>query len=211
MGKTKLTIKTTKWFWGYWLIAAAIITLGVFLMPIWKDVNVFWRNWSNRGMSMVMVVLLGIYAGYLISRIKKNDPLIKISIHIAEVVVLLVVALLCFLQQFEVLDIMGPSLVIGMAVWLRGVVMVLNAYLFEKRVEDKISVWLIIGLICVTMGTVGMVYRFTTTPIFMWVVSVALVLLGICAIVLGIISIPKKPRTASDADEKKEKSDSKKA
>ncbi len=188
-----LEIKKTKFFWLYFIVGVCLAGLGVFLLPVWENTNVFWNKWASEGISLMLFVILVIYVCYLIGCIKKDNPKVKKLLRVCEIMALIVVAVLCLLQQFDVLNIIGPCFVVGAVIWLRGIVCALTAYIFNVKKKDRTVDIMLLSLAAVTLGTVFMVRRFTA-PIFIWVISIGLILLALAAIAFGFLSIPKKQK-----------------
>ncbi len=186
-------VKKTKAFWLYWVMAALAIGLGVFLLPVWENVKVFWNTWATDGISLMLFVIVAIYIVYLGGGIKKDNPRAKNLIYVAEMILLFVLAILCLLQQFNVVNFIGPCFVIGMVLWLRGVVCALTAYMFNVKKKDRTIGVMLLSLLAVTLGTLFMVRRFTA-PVFIWVISIGLIVIGLTAVAFGFLSIPQKEK-----------------
>ncbi len=183
----------TKWFWLYWVVGAVLLTLGIFLLPVWSGFNVFWRTWSRDSIDIILFILVALYVAYLISRIDKGAPKTKVIISVSEIVALVVIAILCLLQQLDVMrGVMGPAFVLGFVVWARGIVFVLDAHFFGTNKKGGALVWLAIGLLAVTFGAASMVRPVPQSNAFIWIISILIILLAFGVILLGIFSIPKK-------------------
>ena len=111
---------------------------------------------------------------------------------------MVVVAVLCMLQQFNVVNFVGPCFVLGAMLWLRGMSCSLIAYKYNVKKKDRTIGVMLCGLLGVSLGAILMVRRFTA-PVFIWVISVALILVAICAVIFGFMSIPKKENQAQSA------------
>lgn len=184
-------VKKTKFFWLYWIIGISLACLGVFLLPVWENVNVFWNTWASDGISLMLFVIVAIYICYFLGGIKKDNPRTKNLIRIVEIIALFTLAILCLLQQFDVFDIIGPCFVLGAVIWLRSIVCALSAYIFNVKKKDRTLDIMLLSLAGVTIGTVFMVRRFTA-PVFIWIISIGLIVVAFAAILFGILSIPEK-------------------
>ena len=73
-------VKPTKFFWAYWVLAACCLALGIFLLPVWDNANVFWNNWASEGLGILLFILITVYAIYLIGGVKKDDEKEKMQL-----------------------------------------------------------------------------------------------------------------------------------
>ena len=191
-------VKPTKFFWAYWLLAACCLALGIFLLPVWDNTGVFWSTWASEGLGILLFILITVYVIYLIGGVKKDDEKAKNAIKIIEILLLVVVAVLCMLQQFNVVNFVGPCFVLGTMLWLRGMSCSLIAYKYNVKKKDRTMGIMLCGLLGVSLGAILMVRRFTV-PVFIWVISVALILVAVCAVIFGFMAIPKKGQQEQSA------------
>lgn len=192
-------VKPTKFFWAYWLLAACCLALGIFLLPVWDNTGVFWNSWASEGLGIMLFVLLTVYVIYLIGGIKKDDVKTKNIIKIAEILLLVILAVFCILEQFDVVNFIGPCFVLGAVLWLRGMSCSLIAYMFNVKKKDRTIGVMLYGLLAVTVGSIFMVRRFTA-PVFIWVISIALLLVTVCSVIFGFMTIPKKGQQDQSAN-----------
>ena len=94
-------VKPTKLFWAYWVLAACCLALGIFLLPVWNNTGVFWNTWASEGLGILLFILITVYVIYSIGGVKKDDEKLKNAIKIAEILLLVVVALLCCHRSSE--------------------------------------------------------------------------------------------------------------
>lgn len=191
-------VKPTKFFWVYWVLAACCLALGIFLLPVWENTGVFWNNWASEGLGILLFILITVYVVYLIGGIKKDDAQAKNIIKIAEILLLVILAVFCILEQFDVVNFVGPCFVLGAVLWLRGMSCSLIAYMFNVKKQDRTIGVMLCGLLAVTVGPIFMVRRFTA-PVFICVISIALLLVAVCAVILGFMTIPKKGKHEQSA------------
>lgn len=184
-------VKPTKFFWAYWVLAACCLALGIFLLPVWDNTGVFWSSWASEGLGTILFALLTVYVIYLIGGIKKCDPKTKNIIKISEILLLVALAVLCMLEQFDIVNFVGPCFVIGAVLWIRGMSCSLIAYTFNVQKKDRTIDVMLCGLLAVSVGAIFMVRRFTA-PVFIWVISIALLSVAVCFVIFGFMTIPKK-------------------
>lgn len=191
-------VKPTKFFWAYWVLAACCLALGVFLLPVWNNTGVFWSTWASEGLGILLFILITVYVIYSIGGVKKDDEKLKNAIKITEILLLVVIALLCMLQQFDVVNFVGPCFVLGAVLWLRGMSCSLIAYKYNVKKKDRTIGVILGGLLAVSLGAILMVRRFTA-PIFIWIISIALILVAVCTVIFGFMAIPKKGQQEQSA------------
>ena len=184
-------IEKTKFFWLYWVLATCCLVLGVFLLPVWTNTSVFWRNWATEGIGIMLFIMLAVYIIYLIGMIEKDDVKGKKAIKITEVSLLAVLAIFCILEQFDVVNFIGPCFVVGTVLWLRGISCALNAYLFTTKKKERTLAVMLWSLLAVSVGPIFMVRRFTA-PVFIWIISIALILAAILLTIFGFIAKEEK-------------------
>lgn len=194
--KKSIKLKKTKLFWLYLVASALLITLGIFLLPVWSESNVFFKNWSNGSIDIILAVLVVLYiVFYLFKKFEyndiKNSKCLKI-VKTIEICLLFVLSIFCVLEQFKVTDFVGPCFVAGCILYLRGLVLGIKAYLYTHKKTEKYSVFdLIFTFISLTAGTILMIHPFYGET-FIWIISIIILLISVLLIIVGIISIPKK-------------------
>ena len=73
--KKSIKPEKTKLFWLYFVASALLITLGVFLLPVWSNTNVFFKDWSNNSIDIILAVLVILYViFYLFKNFKSIHP-----------------------------------------------------------------------------------------------------------------------------------------
>ncbi len=186
----------TKLFWCYFVISAVLITLGIFFLPVWSNSNVFFKNWSKEVVDIILAILVVFYVGfYLLKKFKCNDLnnsyVLKI-VKIIEICLLLVLSVFCVLEQFKVTNFIGPCLVVGFILYLRGIVSGIKAYYYTHKKTERYSLYeLIFMFIALTIGTVLMIHPLYGET-FMWIASIMLLVFSVLLIIIGFMSIPKR-------------------
>lgn len=186
--------KKTRFFWAFYILGALGVLLGVALLPLWQSANVFWKDWGGSSITIILMVLLTLYLILYLARkfALENIKTVKIITAI-EFLISLILIILCFLQQLSLISFIGPCLVFGVVLWLRGVNYVVKAYLYQhKQDEQPYPLYiLIIAIILISLGAF-----FASNSIegshFMWIASIGIILVSIFSIIYGFIVIPKK-------------------
>ena len=190
----KLLPKKTPFFWLYFTAGGLGIILGIFLLPVWKNTSVFWRDWGNIAVNLIMLISIAAYIFfYLIPSFKKEHRESIRMLIVIECVLFAVIALGCVFEQFKVINLSGPCVILGMALWIRGVIYVVKGYLYRhssgERHYSLIDITFAIAL--VTVGAVLVVRPFFTELHLTWVGSIAVIVTAVILIIFGITSIPK--------------------
>ncbi len=191
----KLVIKKTKLFPLYWIIGAILLVLGIFLLPVWGDSDVFWKTWSNEAVSLVLFGILIFLIVMMIIKIDKNQEKVIKSVRITEIALLLVLAILCALDYFGLISFMKPGNAIGFLVWLRGSMMIINCfYTYKDRRPKYLILYLILSILVISFGTYLLVSGIQTI-IFSWIIAVLVIAVSLFLIIVGAIAIPEKKKT----------------
>ena len=189
-------IKKTNLFWLYFVGTGILVILGVFLLPVWSETNVFFKSWSNASIDIILAVLLVLYIIFYLVKNLKNDASNKILriVEIIEIILLLLISVLCVLEQFNVTDFIGPCLAIGLAVYLRGIVLGIDCFLHTQDKNENFSLLTLIFMFAsLTFGSMIIV-----NPIygdgFMWIISISILVVAIVLSVFGALAIPDKKK-----------------
>ena len=76
--KKNLKPQKTKLFWLYFVASALLITLGIFLLPVWSNSNVFFKDWSNNSIDIILAILIVLYVVfYLLKKVKTGTKNFK--------------------------------------------------------------------------------------------------------------------------------------
>ena len=182
----------TKWFWAISLAGILGVILGVFLLPIWGDTSVFWKDWGKNGVSIILCVIITIYVlAYLCKGFREIENSTLKIISVIEIAILCLLAIGCVLQQFNVFSFFGPCFVFGLALWHRGFFNIVKGYL-SRRTKKAPSLWMIIfSVVMVTAGAILMVKPIAGNA-FIWFSSIALLFVSVIMFVGGFMMKPKK-------------------
>ena len=202
--KKNLKPQKTKLFWLYFVASALLITLGIFLLPVWSNSNVFFKDWSNNSIDIILAILIVLYVVfYLLKKVKNND--LKKSkglklVKIIEICLLFVLSIFCVLEQFKVTNFIGPCFVVGCILYFRGLVLGINSYLYTHKKSETYSViQLILMFLALTLGTILMIHPFYGET-FMWVVSLIILVISLIILIYGLISIPRKKKIMGEIE-----------
>ena len=189
----KLNFKKTKAFWLYIVLGILSIALAVLLAPFWMNTDVPFKTWGSSFVNIFMGSAILLYLILYLAKKIKDAPNQKVMLLcIAEFAILGVIALGCFLAEFDILNLSRPCIILGIAFWSRGSIEVVRAYLY-KGIGTKYSPWLLILAICmITFGT----YIFAN-PLFeaihlQWMLVIGFTVLGIFLIFYGAKTKPAK-------------------
>ena len=190
-----LVIKKNKLFWLFIVLGAIVLLFGVTLLPVWKDIDIFFATWSDAGVNIVLFAILVFYIVLLINRnlVKRKSKFI-VGITIIELIVLLFVAVSCLLQQFNVFSIFGPCFVFGLMIYFRGLVNVLEPYFSSISTNNsKARLSVLVSIVLLTVGAIMMVIK-VPNNIFNWIIAITILLVAVLLILFGILSMPKKEK-----------------
>ncbi len=190
-----LVIKKNKLFWLFIVLGAIVLLFGVTLLPVWKDIDIFFASWSDAGVNIVLFAILVFYIVLLINRnlVKRKSKFI-VGITIIELIVLLFVAVSCLLQQFNVFSIFGPCFVFGLMIYFRGLVNVLEPYFSSISTNNsKARLSVLVSIVLLTVGAIMMVIK-VPNNIFNWIIAITILLVAVLLILFGILSMPKKEK-----------------
>ena len=202
----KKEIKKTKSFWVYIVLGSLLIVFGAFLLPIWGSI---WEEcpWKDLGLTVVsymMAALILLYLfGYLLKKIKKHRGVVQV-LTIIEFVLLFLTAVGLVISQFNIGIIPdSPSIILGVALYIRGVVEIIRAYYHQKSADDKYSIyWVLLAILLVTLGVVLVMTNLVDKIMVLYAIIFALAVLGIYAIIYGILAKPEKSKAVKNNKKK---------
>jgi uncharacterized membrane protein HdeD (DUF308 family) len=176
-----------------------LIIFAAFLLPFWGSI---WTEcpWKDLGLTIVsymMAALILVYLfGYLIRKIKQHRGVVQV-LTIIEFVLLFLIAAGLVLSQFNIALIPdSPSIILGVALYIRGAVEIIRAYYHQKSNEDKYSIgWVLLAILLVTGGVILVVTNLVDKMMVLYTIIFALAVLGIYAIIYGILAKPAKSKS----------------
>lgn len=187
--------KKTKNFWAEIVLGAVCIIMAVIFAPIWKNTDVFFKNWGTAVIDVLIAALIVAYlAGYLWKKMILSSGIIKV-LTIVEFCVLSIIALGCIFTQFDVLPVKEACKIFGLILWSRGVVEIFRAYYLSRVTTYKYSpLWLVVAIAMVTFGTYCFAKPFIQNEAILWLFVVALLVFGILFVVIGCMQKPVKAK-----------------
>lgn len=211
--------RNKRFYWMFFVLSASFLLLGVALLPLWSKTNVFWKSWGSDFFNFILFGIIFVYiVGYLIRQMLREKKLAIKVLTIFEAGFFFAIAIGCIMEQFTDVSVTGPCTIVGAALWSRGFVYIVKAYLCKHDESDKYPLWmLIVSVGLVTLGSVMMVKPIFDDELVVWIVAVALLLAALVFIVFGFISKPKLDKAVilakkeTKAAKKKEKAEAKAA
>lgn len=194
MKSVNLEPRKSKFFWAYFVFGGLLLTLGVFLLPIWTEFNVFWKGWGEIIINLFVFFLINMYVfGYLLRKLNKEKNKNIIILIVTEMVILLLIAVGCILEMFDTVQIGGPCVILGAAFWLRGAVHILKGYFYRNNKKEQSSfALLLLAIVFVTGGTVLVINPFFEARHLIWVMASTVIAIGCVCVLWGVLSIPHK-------------------
>lgn len=190
--------KNKRFYWIFFVLSASFLLLGVALLPLWRETNVFWKSWGSDFFNFILFGIIFVYiAGYLIRQMLREKKLTIKVLTIFEAGFFFAIAIGCIMEQFTDVSVTGPCTIVGAALWSRGFVYIVKAYLCKHDESDKYPLWmLIVSVGLVTLGSVMMVKPIFDDELVVWIVAVALLLAALVFFIFGFISKPKPDKAA---------------
>lgn len=135
----KIKLEKTGAFWMYILGGIVAIVVGVMLLPVWAETNVFFNTWGALSVNIVISVLILTYIlMYLLKRVNRYSGTPAQIVAIVELVLMAVIAVVCTASAFvSEVTFGGPSQIFGIALWVRGVSGVFTGYYCDSSFVKK--------------------------------------------------------------------------
>lgn len=191
----KITVKKTKAYWLY--IALGIVTLifGVLLLPFWGSIwnECPWKSWGTDLVMLFMAIVIGLYLFmFLIKKINRYRGVVQV-LTIIEFVLLALIALGLVFSQFNILSIpKQPSVILGLALYCRGVIEIFRAYYYHHSMKTIYPVWwLVVAILFVTFGVYLMIKPLVQLTLIVWLLAISVIVIGIFLIAYGVLANPK--------------------
>lgn len=191
----KITVKKTKAYWLY--IALGIVTLifGILLLPFWGSIwnECPWKSWGTDLVMLFMALVIGLYLFmFLIKKINRYRGVVQV-LTIIEFVLLALIALGLVFSQFNILSIpKQPSVILGLALYCRGVIEIFRAYYYHHSMKTIYPVWwLVVAILFVTFGVYLMIKPLVQLTLIVWLLAISVIVIGIFLIAYGVLANPK--------------------
>lgn len=182
----------TPFFWCYYILALVAAVLAVVIAPVWDKTDVFFKSYGARAIDVLVAVALAIYiAAYLIrAATREGSTAIRVLLAV-EIAILALIAVGCVLKQLQIIRVGSAAEVLGVVIWLRGVVLAARAYCYH----NKYSLFhLAVALALVTVGAVLVVKPLFTVVTLRYIVAVTVLVLALLLAVLGVRCKPRKKK-----------------
>lgn len=190
--------KNNKYFWLFIVLGSLFVLIFAFLAPFWRGVDVPWSDWGEQIINFIIAGFLSWYLfGYLLKVIIKQYNVTIKTLSIVEMVLLLLVDLYLVLgkivPELNIIPVNGACMITGLAMYIRGVVEIFRAYLYQRNSSDRYPLYLlVINILLVTGGTWFMVNPFISDLVILWIFVSFILLIGLVFIGYGIYAKPKK-------------------
>lgn len=191
----KIIVKKTKAYWLY--IALGIVTLifGILLLPFWGSIwnECPWKSWGTDLVMLFMAIVIGLYLFmFLIKKINRYRGVVQV-LTIIEFVLLALIALGLVFSQFNILAIpKQPSVILGLALYCRGVIEIFRAYYYHHSMKTIYPVWwLVVAILFVTFGVYLMIKPLVQLTLIVWLLAISVIVIGIFLIAYGVLANPK--------------------
>ncbi len=184
----KLSFKKSKLFWLYIVVGAILLLGAILLAPFWQGTDAPFSNWGASIVNITMGAVLLMYLIFYLAKklLNASNPKIQL-LTIIEFIVLTIIALGCFLAQFNILRITQPCLILGIALWSRGAIEIVRAYLYRGATDSKYPAWLlVVAIAMVTFGAYIIAAPFFTALHLQWLIVSAIFVFGGFMIFYGI-------------------------
>ena len=185
-----LSLKKTKAFWLYYILAAVCLMAAVIFAPLWSGTDIFFKNWGAKAIDLLIAVLIIVYlCTYLIKKVARGNGVIKL-LTVIEFALFALIALGCILSQFKVVNLGGPCEIVGAIMWVRGSIEVFRAYYFRGS-SAKYPLWgVAVAIALVTFGTYLYIKPLFTAKDLQWVLSAIMLAIMIACIYAAIVTKP---------------------
>lgn len=186
----------------------AMIALGIVIIPGITD-------FGETILKIVLAIGVFAYIGFfLIKKLVKERGMVLV-LTIVETIVMFLVGLGLILSQFNVLNITEACIIIGVAIWMRGVIGVFSGYIRRNTPESRKKydiLFFFLNIVLITLGTWMFVKPFISNFDMIIVLAVVCFLIAIGLLTIGLLTCPaiKKGRAKKTSKKKTEKKEVKK-
>lgn len=187
-------IKKTKWFWLYFAGSGLLLTLGIMILPVWKDLVPFFDKLSSEFVNYIIGGLLVLYSiFYLIPRCQRHKGSFVQILMVIEIVLMIVIAIGCVLVSAKIINLENPCQILALALWCRGVIEVFCGVFHIKEGNRDYAIWkTIVAILLVTLGAYFFASPFFQKIHLQWIVAVSVIIIAIVLFVIGFLAKPKR-------------------
>lgn len=222
-------IKATKtsFYWLYFVAGAFCILLSLFFAPFWEEINkitendIPWATWHAYALGIMLAIAIILYIFLVIVKeIKKKHQHRTVRIILALELSLMVVLAVCCILKAVLYDnpkfkFLNTCEIIGIVIWIRGVVEMIDAYYFDSKSKQNYPIWyLLFNILLVSAGPLvlvaGIKYKDSNPDLIVsYVFCTLLLFFGAFLCVWGGMSKPIKVVEEPIIDERIEEKETK--
>lgn len=161
----KIKVNKTSLYWLYFVAGAFCILLALFFAPFWEEINklfekeIPWATWHAYALGLMLAVAIILYIFLVIVKeIKKQHQHKTVRIILGlELSLMVVLAVCCILKAIlynnENFKFLNTCEILGIVIWIRGVVEMVDAYYFDRKSKQNYPVWyLLFNILLVSAG-----------------------------------------------------------
>ena len=191
----KINVKKTNSFWLYIVFGIVALVFGILLLQFWGKIwsECPWKTWGTDLVMLFMAIVIGLYLFmFLIKKINRYRGVVQV-LTIIEFVLLALIALGLVFSQFNILAIpKQPSVILGLALYCRGVIEIFRAYYYHHSMKTIYPVWwLVVAILFVPFGVYLMVKPLVQLTLIVWLLAISVIVIGIFLITYGALANPK--------------------
>lgn len=186
------------------ILAALLLALGIVLLPPFgigqRVLDIF-----------VAIGLLAYLALYLFGRLRRTRGT-SLVLTAIEFFVILLIAVGLVLKQLQIFSLGETCQILGVVIWLRGIVSLLSHYFtsYQTQRKKRSLLFFLLYLVLVTLGTYLFAKPLFTNETVLWILSIALIVAALCFVALAILYLPARGKKGSGATRKSKSSSAKK-
>lgn len=191
-------IKKSKNFWVTIVIGSLLLLLGIVLLPFWLKMwpKCPWGTWGSKLLSYFMVAAIFFYLfAYVFKKIKSSRGTVQV-LTIIEFVLLALVGLGLVFNELKVINISDePAQILGLVLYLRGVIEIFRAYYHQRDSKVKYPVWwLAVMIFFITFGVYLWFNPIISRINLVWILGLIFVVIGLLFVVRGVLAKPNSRR-----------------
>ncbi len=169
------------------ILSAVLLVLGTIILP----------EVTNIGESILLIVLacliLFYVYGYLLFNVAKKSKGVLLVLTLFEMIILTFVAAVAIINTWiEFGGFSEGTVIIGICLWVRGVVESGRAYYYQKSEEKGYPIYkVMINVLLITFGTLLYVGELLYNYELLYLLCFSFICLSIASIILGVLKLKK--------------------
>lgn len=169
------------------IVAAMALTLGILIIP---EVTSIGETILH---ILIGALLLAYCYGYLLPKVVSKSRNTILVLSLIELILLTFIAVSCIIETWVDITILTEGcIIIGVVLWIRGVVESFRSYYYQKSNSNKYPVYKVfINIILITAGTWLFVSPIIGNFELLYVFAFLLVAASIALIVMGILKLKR--------------------